>query len=285
MPSDFENFEFAPFEYDAPRWKDFTLEKYQRKKRMVVSFLQKRHQRKAPTLPGYFYDSLDSEEENVDWFLTEHSGHFLAEPIEEAAITSDEDSPVMAEECDSTLQVEKLHTKSNSKQQALIDFVINNNCVGNRLQRRNFLDEDDSMPKLNASDLFAYLQSVDDFSIQSDEEETREETVPPVLAKRNVLLEKLCSPTRDSSLVSRSISSFSRKRSLVSGPPVGILLPTAHLVVEKENFENRKPYLNNKTPPPSGDRKVHALKKEPVAFEKVSSLLSQFNVRLRPGKK
>ena len=53
-----------------------------------------------------------------------------------------------------------LSTSSNptSKQHKLIDFVINNNRVGNRTKR---LGEEDDEPKLHASELYAYLQQLD----------------------------------------------------------------------------------------------------------------------------
>ena len=121
-------------------------------------------------------DSYDSEFEDRQWFFTDHVDHFQNETFAEhyndweeleeenhrqqQSSTSNEDK----HQLQPPVVVKNSRPKVNQK---LIDFVINNEKVRNR--RHNILKlEEDEDTKLNATDLFAYLQNVNENDIPDD---------------------------------------------------------------------------------------------------------------------
>lgn len=185
-----------------------------------------------------FSDSFDSEFEDKEWFFTDHIKHFpnetfaehypdLEENTFEEDASVDDDSPSDCHSPTATASsflghsmssqmnshnANKSHAKNRkngSNYHKLIDFVIHNSKVGNR-KNAQVNDRDDF--KLNATDLFAYLQQVDESSIPDYAETDINSSSKPIESLLTL------TPANSVSLSHEKDSKFLSKMHLSSSP-------------------------------------------------------------------
>lgn len=216
------------FEFDAPKWKDFTLEKYKIKGQLIDSFLRSKSKppptssdrRISGAPPAIDYDSYDSEFEERDWFDSDHVTHFPNESF-----------------ADHYFDPEELLSSQIAQEEQYY----------NRLQELMLTDRrrsDRDREQSTAADLFALIKKKDDCLQQKlSHSPAKRSTGTLVLCNRQkgpAPLEATSSCNSNSTLHKNVFLAPSAPKKNAPEPRESpkIILPTVLLLNDKENYEN-----------------------------------------------